>query len=325
MENDLARKEEKEGIKEEIAKFTVPKRDDEEGILKGVIDLHCHAGPCVYGKDFDEIELAQMMRYAGYRGVLFKQHLLGANRSSFVRRAVPGIEIFGGVTLNQYVGGINPLAVASCIAFGGKEVKFPNIHAANHIEVFGSPTYSAIASSGGAEFEKRVASLVKGITILDDNDKLLPEVYTILELVRDADIGVETGHLSQKETRALIKAAKELGIEKVWVTHANWKQLFDYSPNDLREIADGGAYIEIVSVFAHKLSQDSKEIEYTIKIIREVGAERCTMGSDLGTEGRINPIDGLRVFIRSLIALGISRDDIDKMTKVNPARLLGLD
>ena len=35
----------------------IPKIDREEGILDGVIDIHCHAGPCIFAKDLDEIEL----------------------------------------------------------------------------------------------------------------------------------------------------------------------------------------------------------------------------------------------------------------------------
>ena len=77
------------------------------------------------------------------------------------------------------------------------------------------------APTAGVLFEKRANSLIKGMTISGKNDRLLAEVYTILELVNNADIGAETGHLSPKETRALIRAAKELGIENVWMPHVN--------------------------------------------------------------------------------------------------------
>jgi len=306
----------------------IPQRDEDEGILHGVIDMHCHAGPCIYGKDFDEIQTAEMMRAAGYRGVLFKQHVLGANRIAFVRRAVPGIEIFGGVALNHHVGGLNPFAVASCIIFGGKEVKFPNIHAAHHIKVFGTPTYAHIAPTGGASMEARMAKLVKGITIFDEAGKLVPIVHTILDLIAEADIGVETGHLSKPECAALIKAAREHGIKRIWQTHGNWWKLYEYTPEELKALAEAGAFIELTANFALYSSASnvsSAGAELTAAIVKAVGAERCVMASDYGTEGRYNPVEGMRVFIRTMLRLGIARADIDKMAKRNPAYLLGLE
>ncbi len=303
----------------------IPKRDKEEGILDGVIDIHCHAGPCIFEKDLDEIELAKMMRSVGYRGVLFKQHLLGANRIEYVRQSVPGIEIFGGVALNHYVGGLNPYAVAACITFGGKEVKFPNVHAQHHLNVFGGG-YAAIGikRTGSASIEEKLEKMIKGITIFDEKEKLLPEVHTILELAAEADIGVETGHLTPKESMALIKAAKQAGVKKIWATHANWYSLFQYSPEDLVELADQGALIEVAAAYAIPSYEAEKEFKYSAQIIKTVGAQRCIMSTDFGTGGRYNPIEAMRVFIRTMMREGIKKDEIDIMAKENPASVLGL-
>lgn len=305
----------------------IPRLDREERLLEGVVDLHCHAGPCVYGKDFDEVETAQMMRSAGYRGVLFKQHLIGANRIHFVRKAVPGLEIYGGIALNHYVGGLNPFAVAATIIFGGKEVKFPNLHAAHHMQVFGTPTYAHIAPTAGQAMEARLADMVTGITIFDENQSLRPEVLEILSLVADADIGVETGHLSPDESFALVRAARGANVKKIWQTHGNWWKLYQYTPQQLSEIADAGALIELTANFA--LSSTANETsnegaEYTARIIKEVGAHRCILASDYGTVGRYNPVEGMRVLMRTMIRLGIPREDVDLMAKDNPARMLGI-
>jgi hypothetical protein len=300
--------------------FYIPKIDIEEGILDGVIDIHCHAGPCIFAKDLDEIELAKIMRSVGYRGVLFKQHLLGANRIEYVRQAVPGIEIFGGIALNHYVGGLNPYAVASCITFGGKEVKFPNVHAQHHLNAFPKGGYDAIGIKrvGSASMAEKIEKMTKGITIFDEKEKLLSEVHTILELAAEADIGVETGHLAPKESMALIKAAKQAGVKKIWITHVNWYHLFQYSPEDIVELANQDALIEVTSAFSEK------EVKYTAQIIKTVGAHRCIMGSDLGSGGFCNPIEGMRLFIRAMMREGIKKDEIDIMTKENPAVVLGL-
>ena len=308
----------------------IPDDDRSKEILDGVIDLHCHAGPCIYGKEFDEIQTARMMRSVGYRGVLFKQHVMGANRIEFVRQAVPGIEVFGSIALNNYTGGLNPFSVAAAIIFGARAVKFPNIHAAHHRKVFGTPTYADIPSTAGDEMEARIAAMTpEGITIFDENGKIKDEVHEILQLIAEADIGVETGHLSPKEALALVKEAKKKGVRRVWQTHGNWKALYDYTGSQLSEIADAGAYIELTANCSYpSVSQLDPDFgpAYTAMIIKEVGAHRCTMGSDLGTVGRGNPVEGMRVFIHTLmIQKGIKREDINVMAKENPAYLMGLE
>jgi hypothetical protein len=305
--------------------YDIPEIDRNTGILNGIIDIHCHAAPCLYEKDYDEIETAAMMKRAGYAAVLFKQHVLGANRIEFVRKAVPGIKIFGGIALNQYVGGLNPLAVASCIMFGGKEVKFPNIHARHHLDVFKGGSYKGIGIEHHYPvLEDKIEKMLRGIYILDDTGQLLPEVYDILEMVASADIGLETGHISPKETIALIKAAKAMGVKKIWVTHVNWHRLFGYTLDDISRLADEGVYIELSAAFSIPSYESPKQVEYTASIIKRVGAERCIMSTDLGTGGRYNPVEGMRIFIRSMLREGIAMNDISKMTRDNPATVLGL-
>jgi hypothetical protein len=56
-----------------------------------------------------------------------------------------------------------------------------------------------------------------------------------------------------------------------------------------------------------------------------VGADRCVLSSDLGQP--VNPAhpDGLAAFFEGLEQEGISRAEIDRMSKKNPALILGLD
>lgn len=303
----------------------IPKIDIEEHILEGVIDLHCHAGPCIFEKLFDEIEVSLQMRQAGYRGVLFKQYLLGARSTLFVRKAVPGLEIYGGITLNHFVGGLNPFAVESAIAFGAKEVKMPSMHSAYNLKVYGTPTFPTVARE---TFKIKVA---KGISILDEEGNILPEVYQILDLIADADIILSTGHLSPKESLKLIEAAKNAGVKKITVTHANFGRgpdglfpaLFqdDGIPIETQiEMADMGAFIEQVYIASVTIRQQ----ENTAHNIQKIGASRCVMSTDAGTGRRIHPIEAFRLFIRAMEMQGLSRKEIDTMTKDNPAKLLGI-
>jgi predicted metal-dependent phosphotriesterase family hydrolase len=60
----------------------------------------------------------------------------------------------------------------------------------------------------------------------------------------------------------------------------------------------------------------------TIAAMKEIGPERCIIGSDFG---RVLHMDGMRVFLRALLAFGIKKADVKTMLVDNPAKLMWLD
>jgi len=48
------------------------------------------------------------------------------------------------------------------------------------------------------------------------------------------------------------------------------------------------------------------------------------MATDFGQPYNPNPVDGMRQFIKVMMALGMSEQEVDIMTRKNPARLLGI-
>jgi hypothetical protein len=87
----------------------------------------------------------------------------------------------------------------------------------------------------------------------------------------------------------------------------------------MQEAAKLGAYLEFVWV-----KPDSAAAEEYVKAIRAVGPEFCVLSSDLGQPA--NPLhpDGLLELYRFLHSRGFAVSDIDRMAKINPAKLLGL-
>src|ERR1041385_5411898 len=80
--------------------------------LAGVIDIHAHCDPDAVPRSIDAIDLARLAKDRGMRGLVLKSHYEPtATLAYVVRKAVPGIEIFGGIDLNRTVGGLNPAAV----------------------------------------------------------------------------------------------------------------------------------------------------------------------------------------------------------------------
>ena len=58
--------------------------------------------------------------------------------------------------------------------------------------------------------------------------------------------------------------------------------------------------------------------------IRKVGPQFCILSSDLGQKGNPLPPDGFGEFLAAMRARGLSEQELDRMSKQNPARLLGL-
>src|SRR5688572_11330163 len=132
--------------------------------LEGVIDLHVHAGPDVRVRKTTALELARAAQAAGMRGFLFKNHHAPTVISAAtLREAVPGLEVFGGLVLNESVGGLNPLAVEAALKMGAAAIWMPTLDAAHERRFRGQPDV--------------------GITVLAEGGQLRPAVHEILRLI----------------------------------------------------------------------------------------------------------------------------------------------
>ena len=61
-----------------------------------------------------------------------------------------------------------------------------------------------------------------------------------------------------------------------------------------------------------------------VTAIRAVGLEHCLLSSDLGQPGNPLHADGWVSFFQELRARGLTQQEIDQLSKVNPAKLLNL-
>ena len=101
--------------------------------LEGAVDLHVHSAPDVDVRRFNDIELATEAARARMGAILIKSHQNSTvERAWLVSKFVPGIKVFGGLVLNETVGGLNPAAVRLAVAMGAKQVWMPTRSARNH-------------------------------------------------------------------------------------------------------------------------------------------------------------------------------------------------
>src|SRR3981081_3652309 len=80
--------------------------------LTGAIDIHAHSDPDGIPRSIDAIDLAKLAKSRGMRAIVLKNHYEPtASLAYIVRKEVPGIEVFGGISLDLTNGGVNPAAV----------------------------------------------------------------------------------------------------------------------------------------------------------------------------------------------------------------------
>ena len=88
--------------------------------LTGAIDFHVHQGPDSVDRAIDADDLARLAKKMGMRGMVMKNHWESTAALVYmVRKEVPGIELFGGITQDLAVGGINLEAVKHMVAMKG--------------------------------------------------------------------------------------------------------------------------------------------------------------------------------------------------------------
>ena len=269
--------------------------------LKGLVDLHIHTSPDIRPRYADDIDAARAAAEAGLRAILIKSHwTLTADRATIAERVVGGIRVFGGLALNSTVGWINPRAVEVALRMGAKEIWMPTLD---------------LAGPGGFRVRRPLIAVPDGAP--------RPEVTQILDLVREADAILGTGHLSVPEIVQLVRTARDRGLRKILVTHP--EASFIGMPVSVQKaIRAEGVYFE--RCFNGLGPQDPAGVTLgeLARRIRDVGVESTVLSSDYGQADHPSPSEGLRRFLIALQAQGFSRAELERMAGENPAHLLGL-
>jgi hypothetical protein len=288
--------------------------------LRGAYDLQVHVAPDVIARRIDDLDLAKEFLAMGLGGFVLKSHYFPtAERAQVVTKAVSGIRAFGAITLNHSVGGLNPVALELAGRSGCKIVWMPTVDAAN--ETAGRPGGTNKKLPFWAQIQLDLAATGLNpppMTVLDDDGNLTPLATSCLELIKKHDMILATGHLGRREIKALVRSAKQMGLRKVIVTHAEFPSQ-SLTAQEQLELADMGAIIEHCFTTMHTGKAPWEEV---LNSIRVVGAARCVLSTDLGQT--INPpvAEGFAIFAQTLLDDGFSVAEIRRMTVANPTALL---
>lgn len=284
--------------------------------VSGAIDLHCHPYPDLFPRLADDFDIVRAAMAAGMKAIVLKcHHENTVSRAYLMQRVFPDIRIYGGIVLNYYVGGINPAAVEASLRLGGKEVWMPTVDAGYHAEVHGG--------TGGYDSQKGGRSQAEGIWVQDADGKLQPQVKEVLELVAQYGAILGTCHLSPREIVALVREARDVGVEKIVVTHPYFR-VPNFDLDTLEEVARMGAMPEF-GYCTVSPAWNYAGVDKLVASIDRIGASRCLLVSDTGQRHNPLPSEALRIFAQTIFEKGIDMGDVVRMIADNPADLLEVD
>jgi hypothetical protein len=282
--------------------------------LAGAADLHCHFGPDAHReRSVDAFEAARDALDAGHCAVVLKSHdfptaSLAWSVQQVVAPDAARFKVVGGICCDREIGGVNPAAVEVALRLGARVVWLPTL-------------------SSRQDFDNGVAAQLglpgPGISVVDDDGALLPETHAVLDLVREHDAILATGHVSAAEHYAVVHDFARRG--KVLLTHATEDLAGpNLSAEQCAELADLGAYVELCAMtcIGGLATRTPAEMAATIE---RVGPERVTLGTDFGQKINPRPAAGLQTYADSLFALGLDEGAIRRMACTKPAALLGFD
>jgi hypothetical protein len=289
-------------------------------LVRGAYDMHVHIAPDVVERRIDDVGLARRCRELGLAGFQLKSHYTStAERAAVVRGVVPEVEVFGAVTLNRAVGGMNPLAVEIAAREGARTVWLPTVDSVN--EMTGAHELAPGAKPPvwmRLQQELRDQGVdIDPVAVVDERGALLPETQAVLEAVARHGMVLATGHLNRDEIFAVVDGAVEAGIATIVITHPEFPAQ-DIGIDDQLELAGKGALLERCFTTPHT---GKVTWERVFEAIRATGPEHSVLSTDLGQVFNPPVEDGLALMADRLLDAGFDEEAIRTMAVTNTRRL----
>ena len=279
--------------------------------IRGVIDMHVHTNPDLRLRAYDDFELCDAAVRAGARAIVIKSHLGSTSDRAYLvnryNRLVHGendFTMFGSVTLNRCVGGVNPAAVDNALRLGARVVWLPTQSARRHLQMTRQPTDGAVE-------------------VVRDG-KVVPELIDVFTLIRDHDAVLGTAHISPEDAFVVVEAARKAGVKKIVVTHPEWWIVGMSVRDQIRLVRDYGVILE--RCFAQNMGGGRYEsnLPGNLEIIRAVGYQNVLVSTDGGQMENPHWEIAMEQYMQFLLDGDIPEDHIRYMTRELPARLLGI-
>lgn len=282
-------------------------------MMKGIIDMHVHSNPDIRHRAYDDFELMEAGIRVAARAIVIKTHqgntvdraYLCNRHNELTHHGDNDFTMFGGITLNRQMGGINPYAVESALKLGGKVVWLPTQSARNHARKM-------------KQSEEHCVDVIR-------DGKIVPELQDIFRLIKEFDVVLATAHISPEECFRVTEAAKDAGIHKIVITHPEWSLVGMSLEDQVRIVKDYDVILE--HCFAQPLGggKYKSNLSMNLEAIKACGYKNvmvCTDGGQVENPYWENALDQ---YIQYLYDHNIPEDEIYYMTHTIQSNLLNLD
>jgi hypothetical protein len=278
--------------------------------LEGVIDMHVHSAPDIRERAYTDIELMDAAVRVRARAVVIKSHhgttmnraFLVNEFNKILHKGSNNFTMFGSITLNKAIGGLNPVAVETALKMGAKVVWLPTTHAVNQLAKDGK--------SGGVE-------CVSG-------GKIVEPLGEILRIVKDYDAVLGTAHLAPKEIFIVVEAAKNMGVDKIVITHPEFHIVGMSLEDQVKITKDYGVYLE--RCYAQPMGGGvyKSNLEDNLRVIKTVGYKNVLISTDGGQVENPHWELALEEYLQYLSDNGIDDAQLFEMSRNIPAKLLNI-
>ncbi len=281
--------------------------------LQGVIDMHVHSNPDIRHRAYDDFELMEAGIRAGARAIVIKTHqgttvdraFLCNRHNEIVHQGDNDFTMFGSVTMNRQMGGINPWAVESGLKLGAKVIWLPTQSARNNMMKQNQDP------SGCVEVVR--------------DGKVVPELSDIFRLVKDYDVVLGTGHVSPEECFRVVEAARDAGVKKLVVTHPEWWMVGMSLEDQVRIVKDYDVILE--HCFAQPMGggKYKSNLPMNLEAVEACGYKNVMVSTDGGQVENPNWEIALEQYMQYLSDHGVGKDALRYMTHDIQAGLLGIE
>jgi hypothetical protein len=260
------------------------------------------------------MEIAIEASKCGMRAIAFKDHWnISATSAYLTQQHIDYLISKGELTNRVEVYG----GAGTCLGMRPEYIRvglqYPNF------KMIWFPTFTSYGFWRGAGHPEK-----EGVRLCSEDGKVLPEVREIMEMAAEKKVGIGFGHTDFQELLPLAKLAQEIGA-RATLDHP-LLELNKLLLDEMKQLRDLGIYVgTYCQPMIPSLYQPVADPMETIRTIKEIGPERCIIGSDFGQVLHMDAIDGMRVFIRALLGFGIKPQEVKVMLKDNPAKLMWLD
>ena len=250
-------------------------------VLEGFIDTHIHTSPDVKPRILNDVEAANDAKQEKMQAIIIKSHVESTAGRAKIAELISGFKVIGGICLNSSAGGLNPDAVKVTAELGGKMVWFPTISA-------------------------------------PDTSINYENTESVLNIIAEEELVLATGHLKPDDIFLLLDYAKSLRIKKILINHP-LTGVVGATIDEQKEMSRS-AYLEHCFVACME-KHDNLDPKIIADAIKEIGPERCIMATDFGQAHNPAPVEGMKMFINSMMNHGIKEKHINEMCVQNPSKL----